>query len=145
MRILLITLTLWWSFNGFAQELVKKQSDVRSLIDQQERFINKPLKELLKEIKPPIKFALGKDAKDHGMPANITFKFVTHQEYLILKEVNKFPLTLIIYVKEEKIDWYDLSKRTKETSTSWTADDLRKYGDLTVIGIEVYGEATTDN
>jgi len=129
----------------FSQQLVKKQSDLRLLIDQQERFINKPLKELLKEIKPPIKFAFGTDAKDHGMPANITFKFVTHQEYLILKEVNKFPLTLIIYVKEEKIDWYDLSKRTKETITSWTADDLRKYGDLTVIRIRVYGEATTDN
>ena len=145
MRPILIILSLLVYTSCFSQQLVKKQSDLRLLIDQRERFINKPLKELLKEIKPPIKFAFGTDAKDHGMPANITFKFVTHQEYLILKEVNKFPLTLIIYVKEKKIDWYDLSKRTKETSTSWTADDLRKYGDLTVIGIEVYGEVTTDN
>jgi hypothetical protein len=114
MRLLLIILTLWGSFNGLAQELVKKQSDLRLLIDQRERFINKPLKDLLKEIKPPIKYAFGTDAKDHGIPANITFKFVTHQEYLILKEVNKFPLTLIIYVKEKKLTGLTLLKKQKK-------------------------------
>jgi len=143
MRLIIIILTLLGSSTCLAQELVKKQSDLRLLIDQRERFINKPLKDLLKEIKPPIKYAFGTDYTD--IPAYFTFKFVTSQQTDSLRKRGLEPITIYIYVKEENIDWFDLTKKTKETGLTWTAEDLRNYGDFTVIGIRISGEATTDN
>jgi len=141
---LLISLLLICTLSScFSQQLVKKQSDVRLLIDQQERFINKPLKDLLKEIKPAIQYARGDDYNDR--PAYFTFKFVTRHQSDSIRQKSLFPIVLYVYVKERNIDWNGLLKRSKETITSWTADDLRNYGDFTVIGIRVYGEATTDN
>jgi hypothetical protein len=127
----------------FSQQLVKKQSDLRLLIDQQERFINKPLKDLLKEIKPAIKYAFGTDYTD--IPAYFRFKFVTSQQTDSLRKRGLEPIEINVYVKEKDIDWYSRTKRTKETSTSWTADDLRNYGDFTVINIWVRDGVTIDN
>jgi hypothetical protein len=142
-NLLISLLSICMLSSCFSQQLVKKQSDLRLLIDQQERFINKPLKDLLKEIKPPIKYAFGTDYNDR--PAYFTFKFVTKQQTDSLRQKNLSPIVIYVYVKEKKIDWFDLTKKTKETGLTWTAEDLRNYGDFTVIGIRVYGEATTDN
>jgi hypothetical protein len=142
-HLLISLLSICTLSSCFSQQLIKKQSDLRLLIDQQERFINKPLKDLLKEIKPAIQYARGEDYNDR--PAYFTFKFVTRHQSDSIGQKSLFPIVLYVYVKERNIDWNGLLKRSKETITSWTADDLRNYGDFTVIGIRVYGEATTDN
>jgi hypothetical protein len=128
----------------FSQKLVKKQSDAILLIEQKERFINKPLKVLLNDIKPAIKYAYGEDAKDHGRPAYFTFKFVTKQQNYSLVEKGIAPIVIYVYVKEKCIDWGEFKKLKKETFTSWTADDFRFYSNFTVIDIDVYGQATFD-
>ena len=74
---LLSLLTICVLSSCFSQQLVKKQADARLIVEQKDRFINKPLKDLLKEIKPEIKYAFGYDAGDHGMPAYFRFMFVT--------------------------------------------------------------------
>lgn len=114
------------------------------LIEQKERFINKPLKVLLNEIKPAIKYAYGEDAKDHGRPAYFRFKFVTKQQNDSLVEKGIASIVIYAYVKERSIDWGELKKLKKETFTSWTADDFRFYSNFTVIDIDVYGKATFD-
>ena len=63
-------LTICILTNCFSQQLVKKQADARLIIEQKVRFINKPLKDLLKEIKPEIKYAFGHNAGDHGRPTS---------------------------------------------------------------------------
>jgi hypothetical protein len=128
----------------FSQQLVKKQADARLIIEQKERFINKPLKDLLKEIKPEIKYASGSNAEDHGRPAFFRFKFVTKEQSDSLRAKNLSPIVIYVYVKEN-IDWYGRTKRTKETGQTWTEDDFRNYKDFTVIDLRVYDDATTDN
>jgi hypothetical protein len=96
----------------FSQQLVKKQADARLIIEQKERFINKPLKDLLKEIKPEIKYASGSNAEDHGRPAFFRFKFVTKEQSDSLRAKNLSPIVIYVYVKEN-IDWYGRTKRTK--------------------------------
>jgi hypothetical protein len=56
--ILVSLLSIYILTSCFSQQLVKKQEDARLIIQQKERFINKPLKDLIKEIKPEIKNAL---------------------------------------------------------------------------------------
>jgi hypothetical protein len=144
-HLLISLLSICTLSSCFSQQLIKKQSDLRLLIDQRERFINKPLKDLLKEIKPPIKYAFGTDAKDHGIPAYFRFKFVTSQQTDSLRKRGLEPIEINVYVKEKDIDWYSRTKRTKETGLTWTADDLRNYGDFTVINIWVQDGVTIDN
>ena len=128
----------------FSQQLVKKQADARLIVEQKERFINKPLKDLLKEIKPEIKYAFGNDAGDHGRPAFFNFMFVTKEQFDSLRAKNLSPIVIYVYVKEN-IDWYGRTKRTKETGRNWTEDDFRNYKDFTVIDLRVYDDATKDN
>jgi hypothetical protein len=127
----------------FSQQLVKKQADARLIIEQKERFINKPLKDLLKEIKPEIKNAFGYDAGASGRPAYFRFKFVTKEQSDSLRAKNRSPIVIYVYVKEN-IDWYGRTKRTEETGQTWTKDDFSNYKDFIVIDIEVYDSATTD-
>lgn len=119
------------------QRLVKKESDAKLLIAQQDRFINKPLKMLLNEIKPAIKYAYGEDAKDHGMPAYFTFKFVSKHQSDSLLHKGLANIVIQAYVKEKCIDWYENKKRNKEPYFSWTDNDTRNYGSFTVIAIRV--------
>jgi hypothetical protein len=128
----------------FSQQLVKKQADARLIIEQKERFINKPLKDLLKEIKPEIKYAFGTDAGDHGVPAYFRFKFVTKEQSDSLRAKNLSPILIIVYVKEN-IDWNEPALRKKDILFTWTEDDFQKYKNYTVIDLRVYNDATTDN
>lgn len=136
-------LTICIASSSFSQQLVKKQADARLIIEQKERFINKPLKDLLKEIKPEIKYAFGHNAGDHGRPAFFRFMFVTKEQSDSLRAKNLSPIVIFVYVKEN-IDWYGRTKRTKETGQTWTKDDFLNYKDFIVIDLRVYDEATTD-
>ena len=124
----------------FSQQLVKKQADARLIVEQKERFINKPLKDLLKEIK----YAFGYDAGDHGMPAYFRFKFVTKEQSDSLRAKNLSPILIIVYVKEN-IDWKEPALRKKDILFTWAEDDFQKYKNYTVIDLRVYNDATTDN
>lgn len=127
----------------FSQQLVKKQADARLIIEQKERFINKPLKDLLKEIKPELQFAYGRNAEDHGRPAFFRFMFVTKRENDSIRLKELIPIVIYVYVKE-KIDWDEPAERKKDILFTWTDDDFQKYKNYTVIDLSIYGDATTD-
>ena len=50
---------------------------------------------------------------------------------------------MVVYVKEY-FDW-DYQKRPKGKESVWTEDDVKKYGNLTVVGFRIYGDATVPN
>lgn len=54
-QILISFLIIIASFNCYSQHLVKTIDDAYKIKENEEQFLNKPLKVLLKEIKPPIK------------------------------------------------------------------------------------------
>ena len=127
----------------FSQQLVKKQADARLIIEQKERFINKPLKDLLKEIKPEIQFASGSNAQDHGRPAFFKFMLVTKRESDSIRLKELIPIIIYVYVKE-KIDWNEPALRKRDILFTWTDDDFQKYKNYTVIDLSIYGDTTTD-
>ncbi|RUT69584.1 hypothetical protein D0817_15540 [Flavobacterium cupreum] len=116
-----------------AQQMVQTTKDVYLLKINEQQFINKPLKNLLKEIKPEIKFVSG----TVEYPSFFSFRFISREE-LIKRPLGGNILGLYVYVKEP-LDW-NFDKRPKDTAYKWTEEDAEKYGNLTVERIKVIGK-----
>ncbi|AYN05055.1 hypothetical protein [Flavobacterium sp. 140616W15] len=119
--------------NCKAQQLVQAPNDAYKLKTNEQLFLNKPLKNLLAQIKPEIKFVLG----TVDSPSYFSFRFITREE-LSRKSIDDKILGLYVYVKEP-LDW-DFDKRPKGKEYEWTKADVAKYGNLTVIRIKVIGK-----
>jgi hypothetical protein len=117
-----------------AQQMVQTPNDAYKLKINEQQFINKPLKNLLKEIKPEIKTVLG----TIDNPSYFSFRFINVEEFKSGRAISKNHLGLYVYVKEP-LDW-DFTKRAKGKEYLWTKEDVEKYGNLTVIRIKVIGK-----
>lgn len=127
-------LFLFINFSCKAQQMVLTQKDAHKLKENEQQFINKPLKDLLKEIKPQIKMVDG----TLNSPDYFTFKFVTHDEYKLGIRQEKNYTSIYVYVKES-INW-QREKRPKGEEYVWTKEDVKKYGDFTVLWLRVIGK-----
>jgi len=127
-------LFLLLNFSCKAQQLIQTTKDVHQLKMNNQQFINRPLKELLKELKPQIKAAWG---NNEGGNQFFSFKFIDQDE-IKRKSIKDNSVGLYVYVKEN-LDW-DFDKRVKGKEYLWTKEDITKYGNLTVIRIKVIGE-----
>ena len=112
-------------------------SDVQELKEQEAKFINKPLKKLLKEIGTKIRMASGQTNRPDNHASYIIFKFVDAEVYL-KHEKGKSYTSIIVFIKEN-YDW-DSSRKSESENYHWTKEDEKKYGSLTVVGIRVFGE-----
>ncbi|AYN05057.1 hypothetical protein [Flavobacterium sp. 140616W15] len=120
--------------NCKAQQMVQTPNDVIKLKINEQQFINKPLKNLLKEIKPEIKTAFG-TLNPLGTPSYFSFMFLSPQELKQHVKGRKH-INLFVYVKEPVDEW-NLGKRSKEIEFQWRKEDLEKYGNFTVVRIKV--------
>lgn len=137
-------IVLFSAYSCFSQKLVQKESDVLKIEDNKAQFIGKPLKDLLKEIKPPIKRVMAQPSVNiQSYVGNFRFNFVDSKQKDSLKLKNKTPITLVVFVKEY-FEW-DFQKRPKGKETVWTSEDAKKYENLTIVGFRVYGNATAPN
>jgi hypothetical protein len=113
--------------------MVQTPSDAYKLKTNEQQFINRPLKDLLKEIKPEIKLVTG----NVDYPSFFSFRFISREE-LRKKTESENTLGLYVYVKET-LDW-DFDKRPQGKEFEWSKEDLEKYGNLTVTRIKVIGK-----
>jgi hypothetical protein len=120
-----------------AQKMVQKTNDAKKLEINKNQFIGKPLKDLLKEIKPKIETALGSPGTNER-PGFFNLYFASKSEYDNDRAQDKFPLTIKVYIKES-FEW-DRKDKTKDTWLNWTKEDEEKYGDLIIADIKVYNE-----
>lgn len=141
--IITIVLSLIISTSCHTQQLMKTLTvtDAKKLKTNEQIFINKPLKTLLKEIKPQIKMVTASPtwAESAG---RFTFKFVDYKQDQKIVGKRKAALRITVYVKE-KFVWDD-KKRFDEKKLSWSKEDEEKYGNLTIIRIDVSGEETNE-
>jgi hypothetical protein len=114
-----------------AQQLVQSSNDAHKLKEKQQQFINRPLKEVLKEIQPKIKTAFGNNEEGHSF---FSFFFLSPEESK-RNVVGRKHSNIYVYVKEP-IDW-NFENRPKGKEYNWTKEDVEKYGNLTVIRIKV--------
>lgn len=140
MKCFLIYLFSFFIFsNCFSQKLVKSLNDAYKIIQNENQFIGKPLRFFLNEIAPEIKMAYGDPSKNvNSKVGYFRFSFVDRKSNDSLRAAGKKPLSIVVYVKEY-FDW-DFKKRVKGEEMVWSEGDIRKYGDLTVVGFRVYGD-----
>ena len=119
-----------------AQQLVKTIKDVYLLKNNEQRFLNKPLKNVLKELKPKIKS--GYASNDN--PFFFRFKFITHEQQKMQKSDTSWEdqVSLYVYVKNP-IDW-KWENRPESIGLAWTKEDAAKYGELIVVRIKVINQ-----
>lgn len=131
----LFVVILFLSFAGcYSQQIIKTVS--------QSQFINKPMKDLLREINTPIKWVNATPSDNFNFRVGyFIFNFVEAKQKEKLNIENKIPVTIVVYVKEY-FDW-DFQKRPKGKETVWTSEDVKKYENLTIVGFRVYGEGVT--
>lgn len=116
-------------------QMVQTTKEAYLLKTNEQQFINKPLKDLLKEIKPEIKMA--RATNEVGLQY-FSFKFRTLDQLKKNQGVWEDRVSLYVYVKEP-IDWA-YEKRPKGNEYLWTKEDAEKYGNLIVVRIKVYNQ-----
>ena len=139
LNFLSIFILIFASSSCYSQQMMKTQNDVQNIKKNEKQFINQPLKDLIKEIKPQIKRVTANPSKNiQSSVGYFIFNFVDSKQKDSLRAKRKIPITIVVYVKEY-FDW-DFHKRQKGKEFIWTKEDLEKYGDLTVVAIRAYGE-----
>ncbi|WP_343589347.1 hypothetical protein [Flavobacterium sp.] len=115
---------------GYSQQLVQNISDIHRLKDNEAVFINKPLKDLLKEIKPEIKIVYPSND-----PSFFDFMFITLEQLRKDEGTISENVALFVYVKDF-IDW-NWENRPKGKEPVWTKADAEKYGNMIVTRISI--------
>ncbi|MBG6061034.1 hypothetical protein IWX83_000808 [Flavobacterium sp. CG_9.1] len=124
---------LLMNFACKAQQMVESTEDVYLLKTNEQKFLNKPLKSLLKEIKPKIKSGYA----NNDNPFFFRFKFITHKQQKMHNSdaSREDQVSLYVYVKDP-IDW-KWENRPKSIGLGWTKENAVKYGDLIVVRIKI--------
>lgn len=119
------------------QKLMQKLEDAKKLQQQQEKFVNKPLKNLLAQISPEIKSTIGDVECINKKKMNtIIFYFEERKDFLRRKQKSENPTRIMVYLinPESKI-YPKLDKHTP-----WSIEKTNIYGDFIVKRISVLGE-----
>lgn len=136
---LIVFISLLVSSNCYSQPMMKTVNDAQIIKTNEGQFINKPLQDLLKEIKPQIKRVTASPSKNiQSSVGYLLFNFVDSKQKDSLRAKQKTPVTIVVYVKEY-FEW-DFQKRPKGKETVWTQEDAKRYGNLTIVGFRVYGD-----
>ena len=125
----------------YPQKLMDKISDAKKLEINNHKFINRPLKYVLRQIKPEIKFVYG-NPENEWAGANggtsLTFYFNDKQEAKKRVSRNDIPTNIIIRFNLEPINNRKLLP--KDGLNEWTHKETKEYGDMIIRSIEVSGE-----
>ena len=146
MRYLLTTAAvvffLVFSFRAVAQQLVQTPHDIYLLCQKDNEFVGKPLRVLLKEMKPPIKRVFAEGGWFEKAPM-FSFFFVTKKGYNDCSKYGNRSFQIRVYLNEF-FRWKpeDKDKNYKQYTT-WTKEDEEKYGQLVVTAIRVSGNCHT--
>jgi hypothetical protein len=122
-----------------AQPIMRTVADAQKIKANENLFIEKPLKLLLKEIGPKIKLVSANPSNNTQVRLGyLTFRFVDMKSYDSSRATNKYPVQITVFVKEP-FKW-DIKTRLEKGKGGWTKDDEETYGDLTVVGLRVFGK-----
>lgn len=130
-NILKFAIILFFSFNCSSNaQMIQNTREIYRLKDNEQQFINKPLKDLLKEIKPEIKTVFVMNDNNF-----FYFKFLPLAQLKKNEGTLEDRVSLFVYIKGS-FEW-NWEKRPKGSETIWTKEDFEKYGNLIVRKIGV--------
>jgi len=121
------------------QRLVLKVNDVKKLVANKDNFIGKPLKNVLSQIKPKIKYVYGNPENTWAGATGwtfFTFYFVDKED--VLKRFNNKPTSITVQFQLEPTN--NRRPLPKGGIKEWTKKETKEYGDMIIIRIFVLGE-----
>jgi hypothetical protein len=121
------------------QKLVLKVNDAKKLETNKDKFIGKPLKNVLSEIKPKIKFVYGNPENTWAGATGGTyfaFSFINKEDFK--KRFKDKPTHITIRFQLEKQN--NRKPLPKEGLTTWTEKETKEYGNMIILNIYVGGE-----
>jgi len=121
------------------QRLVVKVNDAKKLEANKDNFIGKPLKNVLSQIKPKIKYVFGnpQNTLAGGIGGTyFTFHFVDKEE--MKKRFNNKPTRITLKFQLEKTN--NRRPFPEGGINEWTKKETKEYGDMLIINIYVGGE-----
>lgn len=127
--LMLLIIAVLYNCKGLP--MVQSTKEMKELKINESKFVNKPLKYLLKEIGPEIKTGAG----TNDDVFYFAFSFTTLNQQQLDQGNLDDRVNLVVYIKEP-FDWV-WEKRPKGNETVWTKEDAKKYGDLIVVRIKV--------
>jgi len=116
-------------------QMVQTTKDVYLLKTNEQQFLNKPLKDLLNEIKPEIRTGGASNEKGYQF---FSFRFRTMEQGRKNEGNWEDRVSLYVYLKDP-IDW-KWENRPKGKEILWTKEDAEKYGNLIVVRIKVINQ-----
>ena len=116
-------------------QMVQTTKEAYLLKENEQQLIDKPLNDLLKEVKPEIK--TGYATNEEGLQY-FSFKFRTPEQWKKDEGSWDDRVSIYVYVKDP-IDW-QYEKRSIGKETVWTKEDAEKYGNLIVTRIKVINQ-----
>ncbi|MEO6070192.1 MAG: hypothetical protein ABIN57_03770 [Chitinophagaceae bacterium] len=119
--------------------MVQKASDAKKLEINKGQFIGKPLKVLLAQIGPEIKFVYGNPENNGESIAgtNIKFYFSSKDEYWKKTKGKQKPIGILITFQLEPNNTH---KAIPIGGIKWTEELAKEYGDMIISRIYVSGE-----
>lgn len=123
------------------QRLVVKVNDAKKLETYKDNFIGKPLKNLLAEIKPEIKFLYGNPEntwREATGGTYFTFYFLSKEEVKKRFSPNNKPTRIFVQFQLEPINKRKLLPNG--SLSKWTKKETKEYGDMIIMNIRVSGE-----
>lgn len=118
--------------NGYSQQLVQNINDVYRIKEYETIFLNKPLKDLLKEIKPEIKTANVFNEEDISI---FLFKFTTLDQQRKREGNLSDRITLVVNVKG--FAYWNYLEKPKGNEIHWDPNDVTKFGDFIITRISI--------
>lgn len=127
---------LCFGFSCSAQKMVLYPSEAAKLQENQKQFVGKPLRDMLAQIKPPIKFVYGNPDNKWGQTTggtSMTFYFVDSEEYKNTQRAVGIRVTFKLEPDNKR------KSIPKKGLTTWGDEQLRDYGDMIILKIYVSG------
>ena len=124
----------------YGQKMVQKASDAKKLEINKEQFSGKPLRVLLAQIEPAIKFVYGNPENKWATATGGTylkFHFIDRGDYGKKINKNKKPLGILVTFQ---LDLNNTHKSLpKQGLNEWTDENTSMYGDMIITKVRVIG------
>lgn len=121
-----------------AQYLVHNPQEAYKILENQGRFLNKPLDSLLAAIQPSFGTMMAEKTANSPASGYFVFTFTTPAETKKLLSQGISEVKVRVYLKEP-FEWDPQKRGVGIDRIAWTKEDVKKYGHLTVTAILVYG------
>ena len=134
---LIILICLLSLTSCIAPKMAQTLNDVKKLEINEQQFIGKSLKVLLKQVKPKIILAIGNPEGFEGLQSTyLIFYFVDKQTFITRDSKGDKPLRISVLLKKKSGKNYPPLLASK----LWSKEQLRAYGEMKVLRIWVNGK-----